>query len=165
MPIYEFYCSDCHVIYNFLSRNIDTHRSPTCPKCGRKKLDRRVSRFAIATGLAENNDEPMPDIDEAKMERAMAALAQEAEGINEDDPRQVGQLMRKLYDATGLEVGPGMQEAITRMESGEDPDAIEQELGDILEHEDPFTMKSKVGLKQIRNRFLPPTVDDTLYPM
>ena len=60
----------------------------------------------------------MPPLDEAKMEKAMAMLAGEAEKINEDDPRQAAQLMRKLTDATGLSLGAGMEEALTAWKKG-----------------------------------------------
>ena len=36
----------------------------------------------------------------------MNMLAGEAENINEDDPRQAANLMRKLTDMTGMELGP-----------------------------------------------------------
>ncbi len=168
MPIYEFYCPDCHTVYNFLSRRIDTSTQPACPICGLPDLTRKVSLFAISKGGSsdgESEDDTMPDIDESKLEQAMAALAGEADGINEDDPRQVAGLMRKLYDATGLEVGDGMDEAIRRMEAGEDPDQIEAELGDVLENEDPFAVKAGKGLKGLRRKMLPPSVDDTLYEL
>lgn len=29
MPIYEFYCSDCHAIFNFLSRQMNISKRPT----------------------------------------------------------------------------------------------------------------------------------------
>ena len=165
MPIYEFYCSDCHVIYSFLSRRINNDKQPICPKCNKPELEKKVSLFSISKGLAEKGDDDMPDIDEAKMEKAMEALAGEVENINEDDPRQVGQLMRKLYDSTGMNMGGGMEEAISRMESGEDPDKIEEEMGDILENEDPFSFKSPKGFQRLRKKMLPPTVDETLYEL
>ena len=28
MPVYEFYCSDCHAILNFLSRQVNTDKRP-----------------------------------------------------------------------------------------------------------------------------------------
>ena len=37
----------------------------------------------------------------------MNLLAGEAENINEDDPKQAAQLMRKLTHMTGMELGPG----------------------------------------------------------
>lgn len=170
MPIYEFYCPDCHRIFNFLSRRVNTRARPDCPRCGRPKLERRVSLFAVSRGLQEESaDGEMPDIDidEAGLERVVESLAREAEHIDEDDPRQAGRLMRKLFDATGLKLGPGMDEAIRRMEAGEDPEKVEEEMGDVLEEEDPLggTMGKKVSLKNLRRKVLPPSVDETLYDL
>jgi putative FmdB family regulatory protein len=164
MPIYEFYCPDCHTVFNFFSRRINTERRPDCPKCRRPELDRQVSMFAISKNRPESSDDSMPDIDEDKMERAMEALAGEAEGIDEEDPRQAARLMRKLFDATGMNMGSGMEEAIRRMEAGEDPEAIEEQMGDLLEGEDPFAgaAMKKLGIgKKLR----PPAHDETLYEL
>ena len=106
--------------------------------------------------------EDMP-FDEAKMEKAMQMLAGEAERINEDDPRQAAQLMRKLTDMTGMELGGGMEEALRRMEKGEDPDQIEAELGDVLESEDPFQMVAKKG--GVAASRVAPRRDETLYDL
>ncbi len=166
MPIYEFYCADCHTVFNFYSKRVNVEKRPQCPKCGRSDLERQVSLFAISKGRTEKGDESMPDIDEAQMERAMAALAGEADGIDENDPRQAARLMRKLYDATGLNIGSGMEEMISRLEAGEDPDKVEEGMGDILEEEDPFAGKPKQGfIKDFRKRFLPPAVDEKLYEL
>ena len=165
MPIYEFYCPECHAIFSFFSRFVNTTKKPSCPKCKRPKLQRKVSTFAISKGLAEPAADGMPDIDESKMEQAMMELASEAEGVGEDDPRQMARLMRKLYDATGMEVGGGMEEAMRRMEAGEDPDKIDEEMGALLEEEDPFLPKGKKGLTSLARRLQPPSVDDTLYEL
>ncbi|MBI5014083.1 MAG: zinc ribbon domain-containing protein [Deltaproteobacteria bacterium] len=164
MPIYEFYCADCHTVFNFLSRSVNTEKRPGCPRCGRPALDRQVSLFAISKGRKEADDGDLPDLDDEKMERAMEALAGEMEGIDEEDPRQMAGVLRKLYGATGLNLGPGMEEAIRRMEAGEDPDAIEQEMGDLLEGEDPLS-PAGTNLKGLRRRLLPPSHDDTLYEL
>ena len=165
MPIYEFYCSACHRIFNFLSRKAGTSRRPACPRCGKPRLERRVSRFAISKGRSEPDQDGMPDIDETRLEQAMAAMAGEAEKVNEDDPRQMAGMMRRLYDATGLQLGPGMEEAIRRMEAGEDPDQIEEEMGDLLEDEDPFGMTGQPDMKGLRKRLAPPEVDETLHEL
>ena len=150
MPIYEFYCPDCHTIFKFFARRVNTQKRPSCPKCERSDLERRVSLFAISKGRKDgDSDEPMPDMDESDIEKAMQAMAGEMENLNEDDPRQAARVVRKLYDATGLHIGAGMEEAIRRMEAGEDPDKIEAEMGDVLEQEDPFATKVKGGLKQL----------------
>ena len=91
MPIYEFYCRDCHTIFNFFSGSVNTKTVPPCPKC-QKKLSRQVSRFAITGKAKEDNDMDDLPIDEGKMEQAMNMLAREAENINEDDPKQAANL-------------------------------------------------------------------------
>jgi putative FmdB family regulatory protein len=35
MPIYEFYCPDCHTVFSFFSSRIDTAVRPACPQCGK----------------------------------------------------------------------------------------------------------------------------------
>ncbi len=164
MPIYEFYCDACNTIYNFFSKTINTTKKPKCPKCKVNTLQRQMSAFAIA-GKAKEDDgmEDLP-FDESKMEQAMNMLAGEAERIDEDNPRQAADLMRKLSDMTGMKLGDGMQEALSRMEKGEDPDKIEAEMGDLLENEDPFTLpdKKKIGNTSYRPS---PARDETLYDL
>ncbi|MDX1765096.1 MAG: zinc ribbon domain-containing protein, partial [bacterium] len=100
--------------------------------------------------------------DEKAMEKAMGQLAREAERLDENDPRQAAALMRKLSDATGLKMGAAMEEALNRMEKGEDPDQIEAELGDLLEEEEPFLMDQK---NRGRSGRPAPKVDETLYDL
>ena len=52
MPIYEYACPKCRVIFSFLSKRINPDRLPVCPKCGNKKMSKQVSRFAMTKGLA-----------------------------------------------------------------------------------------------------------------
>lgn len=163
MPIYEFYCSRCDTIYNFFSRTINTDKIPRCPRCRTVRLKKKVSLFAAISGRkGEEVEGDMPAFDEAKMEKAMTMLEREAGSLNEDDPRQAARLMRKLTEATGLKMGSGMEEALNRMERGEDPDRIEAELGDLLEGEEPFVMEQKTGKRKKGRR---PKVDETLYDL
>jgi hypothetical protein len=108
----------------------------------------------------------MPDIDESRMERAMQALASEAEGLDENDPRQAARMMRKLSEAMGTELGGGMEEAIRRMEAGEDPEQIEAEMGDLLDTDDPLGgFEMKRGGRHVRQPAPRPQVDHTLYEL
>jgi hypothetical protein len=151
------------MIFNFFSRSINTEKQPLCPKCGKLKLDRQMSIFSMGTNSAEGDDEnPMPDLDESKMEQAMNLLAKEADHMDEDDPRQAANLMRKLTDMTGLNLGASMEEALQRMEAGEDPEQIEAEMGDLLEGEEPFSLKEKSS-KILKSR--PPKKDEKLYEL
>lgn len=169
MPIYEFYCSDCHTVFNFLSRSINTTKRPACPRCGRPELERRVSRFAISKG---RSDTPTPEseglpagMDESKMEQAMEELARDADGIDEENPQQMARMLRKLCESSGMPFGGKMEEAIRRLESGEDPDKIEEELGDFLDEEELFPGGGGGGLRGLSHKRKPPRVDETLYDL
>lgn len=165
MPIYEFYCKKCNTVYKFYSRTIDTSTIPKCPRCKRVKLERIFSSFATLSkrGGEDSADTGMPDIDESKLERAMAMLEKETRGMDENDPTQAADLMRKLTDAAGISLGEGMEEALSRMEKGEDPDKIEEELGDLLGDESfSFDSKKKKGTKKTSPK---PRVDETLYEL
>jgi len=173
VPIYEFYCLDCHRVYSFLSRSVSPEKRPACPKCGRQDLTRRASLFAISKGRKEEPAAPgEPAVDEARLESAMEALASEAEGMNEDDPRQSARLMRRLFGATGVPVGGRMEEALKRLEAGENPDKVEEEMGDVFD-EDPFgqgggpqqAAAGRRSLKGLARRLVPPSVDPKLYDM
>ena len=171
MPVYEFYCPDCHTIYNFFSRRVDTQTRPACPACGRADLERQASLFAIAKHRGDNDGEPgLPGgMDEDKMMHALESLAGQFEGVDENDPKQAARMMRKLMETTGMKPGEGMAEAMRRMEAGEDPDQIEAEMGDILEQEDPFGGAAAKGglpsLQELRRGLLPPKRDETWYPL
>ena len=119
MPIYEFYCRGCNTIYNFFSRRVDTAKIPNCPRCKDMPLKRKVSVFYTTSGKSSAETGGLPDIDESRMEKAMAMLANQAQGINENDPKQAAQLLRKLSQAAGLPLGGSMEEALARMERGE----------------------------------------------
>jgi putative FmdB family regulatory protein len=174
VPIYEFYCPDCHRVLSFLSRRIDTEGRPACPRCGKKGLQRRVSAFAISKHRSEAKapeTELPPGFDESRMEQAMSALAAEGDALEGDDPKAAARVMRRLFETTGMPVPDGMREALRRMESGEDPEKVEAEMGDVL-GEDPFgaglpgeatepAAKRKARLR----RLLPPSVDPELYEM
>ncbi len=164
MPIYEFYCKDCNTVFNFFSRTVNTKKRPTCPRCKKRKLTKQISLFAYTGRAKEAGDSDDLPFDESKMEQAMQMLAGEADKINEDDPRQAAGLMRKLSDMTGLKVGSGMDEALSRMEKGEDPETIEAELGDLLESEDPFVLPDKKG-RGVRKTVSAPYRDETLYEL
>jgi hypothetical protein len=115
----------------------------------------------LKDGLKESDEEPSLPIDEERMEKAIGALAREADHIDEEDPRQAANVVRKLSDMAGLPLGKGMKEAIERMEAGEDPEKIEEEMGDIL-GEEPFGLPEK-RIPRERSGVL--IRDETLYEL
>jgi putative FmdB family regulatory protein len=163
MPIYEFYCRKCNTLYNFFSRSVNTDKIPSCPRCRKMKLQRRMSVFAkISPRKEDPAGEDLAGFDESKMEKAMEMLTREAGGIDENDPRQAAQLMRRLTDATGFSLGPRMEEALARMESGEDPEKIEAEMGDSISEDELFIMAKKAAAGKKEKK---PKVDEKLYDL
>jgi hypothetical protein len=132
------------MVLNFFSRTVTPSRQPSCPHCGRKKLQREVSMFSAGSkhNDGDGGDDGLGDlpIDENKMGQALEALSSEAESMNEEDPRAAAQLMRKFSKMTGMEYNENIESALARMEAGEDPEAIETEMGDALDDADPFVL-------------------------
>src|SRR6266481_6363527 len=141
MPIYEYACPKCRVIFNFLSKRINPGRSPACPRCGNKKMAKQVSHFAMSRGLKEpvtgaapaGGEGPMPDPDDPRIERAMMEMERDMEHLDENNPKHIAHMMRKMKDL----MPPGavrkeLDTAIKRLEAGEDPEKIEEDMGDVL---------------------------------
>lgn len=139
MPIYEFLCERCNVVFSFHSFKVDTETVPSCPRCGGDRMIRQPSRFGIAASrpakASPGNEEGGPDLDDPRIEREMMQLMSEMEGMDENDPRQMARVVRKMAEITGEPVGPAMEEMIRRLEAGEDPEQVEEEMGEELEEE------------------------------
>ena len=141
MPIYEYACPKCRVIFSFLSKTVKPDRLPTCPKCGNKKMQKQVSRFAMSRGLAEpaakaegqGGEEGMPDLDDPRVERAMMELERDMEHMDENNPKHMAHMMKKMKDLMPPGAVPKeLDVAIKRLEAGEDPEKIEEDMGDLL---------------------------------
>ena len=140
MPIYEFACPKCRKIFNFLSKRTNPDHLPVCPKCGNKKMSKQISRFAMTRKLTEaaakTDDEsgpPMPDMDDPRMERAMMEMERDMEHLDENNPRHMAHMMKKMKDLMPAGTMPKeLDVAIKRLEAGEDPEKIEADMGDVL---------------------------------
>lgn len=141
MPIYEFACPKCRRIFNFLSKRINPTRSPVCPKCGNKKLSKQMSRFASPKGAKEpiakpestGDEPPMPDMDDPRVMRAMSEMERDMESLDENNPKHMAHMMRKMKDLMPAGAMPKeFETAIKRLEAGEDPEKIEADMGDVL---------------------------------
>src|SRR5664279_1922191 len=141
MPIYEYACPKCRVIFNFLSKRMNPDRLPVCPKCGNKKMEKQMSRFAMSRGLKEppaksepqSGEPPTPDFDDPRMERAMMEMERDMEHLDENNPKHMAHMMRKMKDLMPPGTVPKeLDVAIKRLEAGEDPEKIEEDMGDVL---------------------------------
>jgi hypothetical protein len=65
--------------------------------------------------------------------RAMSELERDMEHLDESNPKHVAHLMKKMKDALPPGTMPKeMDLAIKRLERGEDPEKIEEEMGEVL---------------------------------
>lgn len=114
MPIYEYLCGRCNTIFQFLVRKPSADTSPSCPRCRRSdRMERMMSTFSVRRGTASADD--ITDD---------GTLA----GLDTEDPRAMARAIRHMAEEMGEDLGPQVDEALTRLEAGEDPEKIEREL-------------------------------------
>lgn len=137
MPIYEFYSPDTHKVYSFFARSLAQRDAiPRCPDGPAFTMQRKLSSFAVTGRAKEKPDSPDSEaLDDPRMEAAMAEMEREMASMDEDnpDPRRMGALMRKMAAMTGEKLPPAMEEMVGRLEAGEDPEALEEQFGDMPE--------------------------------
>ncbi len=88
-----------------------------CTQCGSDKVRRRMTKVRIARS------------DGSRLE-SMANDFPGMEGL-EDDPKALGQMMRKLGSETGEALPPEFDEVVDRLEAGQSPEEIESSLPDL----------------------------------
>jgi len=141
MPIYEYYCPDNHTIYQFYAKTLAQGQStPRCPDNPKFRLRKLVSAFAITSGGAQDETaakkpeapgagaggDPAED---ARMEAAMGAMEQEFAHVDENDPKAMARMMRRMSEVTGEKIDGEMEEVVRKLEEGADPDSLEDQLG------------------------------------
>ncbi len=139
MPLYEFYCEPCHTIFTFRSQRVDTVSVPLCPVCG-QPLVREISVFAHS--VKGKNRAERADDGEAlnRMDQVMAQMGDRMHALEDDtaDPREAVKVMRELASAGGMTFSKEVQEAMVRIEAGEDPEKIDEMFKEVFDTENPF---------------------------
>jgi hypothetical protein len=139
MPIYEYYCLDNHTIYQFYAKTLaQGQRVPKCPENASFRMQKVVSTFAINSGGQRGGSE-QPDnasgagesdpAEDARMEMAMGAMEKEFASVDENDPRAMARMMRRMADLTGEKIDGEMEEVVRKLEEGADPDSLEDQMG------------------------------------
>ncbi|MDR0902448.1 MAG: FmdB family transcriptional regulator [Opitutaceae bacterium] len=133
MPIHEYYCPENHTIYQFFARTLAQGRAiPKCPDNPKWRLEKMLSPFAV-TGRSKKTGGDAPDADGAddpRMEAAMDAMEREFSHADENDPRAMARMMRRMSELTGEKIDGAMEEVVRKLEAGADPESLEDELGD-----------------------------------
>jgi putative FmdB family regulatory protein len=117
MPFYSYRCLDCKKRFDiFMSYSEYGVRPVACPQCKSENVQRRINKVRFARSEESRMDNMLDPSD--------------LEGL-EDDPRALGQMMRKMGHEMGEEMGPEFDEVIGRLEAGQSPDDIEAAMPDL----------------------------------
>lgn len=116
MPIYEYDCLDCgrRASIFFRSFREATEGSARCPHCQGAHLLRRVSR--VATVRPEGSR--LNDMADASL----------LGGLDEEDPRAMASLMRRMSEEMDEPLDAETNEVVSRLEAGESPETIEASM-------------------------------------
>jgi putative FmdB family regulatory protein len=106
MPIYEYRCADCGKRSSALVLSLNDPPLLACQHCQSSRLERIMSRFAA------------PKSEEARLE----SLADPSNlgDIDENDPKSMARLMKKMGREMGEDFGDDVDEAL---EAGDDEGA------------------------------------------
>jgi putative FmdB family regulatory protein len=117
MPTYDFVCRNCGKPFDtFMPFSEYGKRRVKCAHCGSTNVRRRMTRIRFARS-EESRMENLAD------ESALAGL--------ENDPRAMGQMMKKMGREMGDELPPEFDDMADRLQAGQSPDEIESALPDI----------------------------------
>jgi len=94
------------------------------------------------------------------MEAAMNAMEKEFTHVDENDPRAMGRMMRRMAELTGEKIDGEMEEVVRKLEEGADPDSLEEQLGggeagenDLPGGDEPSAPGAAAEAKEGRHRF------------
>jgi putative FmdB family regulatory protein len=119
MPFYQYRCLDCKKRFElFLSYSDYGQKPVTCPHCAGEHVQRRIGRIRIA----RSEDSRLEDLSDPG---SLAGL--------EDDPRALGQMMRKVSREAGEDLGGEFDEVVDRLEAGQSTEEIEKSMPELSE--------------------------------
>jgi len=122
MPFYEYRCLDCRKRFQVFLTYVEYGTHPVqCTHCGSANVQRKIGRVRVARSV-ESRLENMSD-------------PSQLEGL-EEDPRALGQMMRKMSAEVGEEMPPEFDDVVDRLEAGQSPEEIEQALPDLSSPDD-----------------------------
>jgi len=118
MPTYDFICNDCNQRFDvFMTFSEYGKKTVTCAHCNSKNVRRRMTRVRIAKS------------EETRMD-SMADDFSGFEGL-EEDPKAMGQMMRKMGKEMGEDMPPEFDGVVDRLEKGQRPEDIEKAIPDL----------------------------------
>lgn len=120
MPIYEYYCPNCHGRFRHLARSYNAP-APPCPRCGASEVERLISAAAVLHSDAHHT------------ERVRA----QAQAVPQDDLAAAARFLQesgRLQDAEGLFGSAAYRELLARRAEGATDAELEDLVPDLLKH-------------------------------
>ncbi|HRI83257.1 MAG TPA: FmdB family transcriptional regulator, partial [Opitutaceae bacterium] len=108
MPIYEYYCPVHHTVYQFYAKTLAQGRTvPRCPADPAHVLVKLLSNFAVTSG--GSREEPAAagggeSADDPRMEAALGTMEREFANVDENDPRAMARMMRRMAELSGEKI-------------------------------------------------------------
>jgi hypothetical protein len=84
-------------------------------------------------------------MDDPRMEAAFAEMEREMDGVDENDPRAMGRMMRRMSELTGEKLDEQMEEVVRKLEEGTDPEELEDKMGDAFPEGEEGADSSSLG--------------------
>jgi len=118
MPTYDYICNNCNQRFDVFMTFTEYGKKPVnCAHCKSKNVRRRMTKVRIAKS------------EDSRME-SMADNFGGFEGLD-DDPKEMGRVMRKMGKEMGEEMPPEFDEVVGRLEAGQSPEEIESAVSDL----------------------------------
>lgn len=118
MPRYDYRCQNCgkrSVIFQSYAEY--GRKKVKCSHCGSSELQRLIGRVRVA-----------------RSEESRLDQLSDPSGwgdIDENDPRSMARMMRKMGDELGEDMPSEFDEVVDRLEAGENPEDIEESMPDL----------------------------------
>ena len=119
MPAYEYICDKCHQSFSLhISYAQYGGVAAACPHCGSEEVTRRIGKVRVS----RSEDSRMQQFTELTAERKMKDV--------DNNPAEIGRMLRKMSQESGAEMGEQFNEVVDRLEHGQNSVDIENDLPD-----------------------------------
>jgi len=114
MPFYDYLCLDCKQRFDVFFTYKEYGSKPVvCSHCQSENVRRRLPRVRVA----KSDDSRLENMADPSVLAGM-----------EDDPKALGQMMRKMGRESGEELPAEFDDVVDRLEAGQSPEEIEKAL-------------------------------------
>jgi len=121
MPEYTYVCLDCNRIFHVRMSYEEYGKVPVhCPHCGGDHVERRIGRVRFIRSFESRLEDLAEPSSFEELER---------------NPKALAKMMRAMSAELGEDLGPELEEVVSRLEKGESPEEIEKSMPELAGEE------------------------------